>query len=108
MALREPPFSESDLRAIGKCLGVAATHSEFGSLIRDAGLSEDTNTSGLAKWQRVYNALAKAQNSTRTGNPAMKFIQTVASPQRFVSNPAGFEDLRGEVNHLLAFRMAIV
>ncbi len=38
MAHQEPPFSESDLAAISKCIDSAATHAELTSLFRDEGL----------------------------------------------------------------------
>jgi len=104
MAHREPPFSEADLMAIAKCVDSTATHSELGSLFRDAGLVETAGPSGFSKWKRIYNALAHAQNSTQTGNFAMKFIQTALAPKRFVHNAAEFDDLRARLNHLLAFR----
>lgn len=103
MALREPPFSEVDLTHIAKCLDSAATHSELGSLLRDAGLVEPRGSTGFSKWQRIYNALAYAQTSTQTGNLAMKFIQIVLAPKRFVHKAAEFDDVRSRVNHLLAF-----
>jgi uncharacterized protein (TIGR02391 family) len=103
MAHKEPPFSEADLTAIAKCIDTAATHSELGSLLRDVGLVEPAGPSG-SKWQRIYNALANAQNSTGTGNLAMKLIQTVLSPKRFVHRAAEFNDARARVNQFLAFR----
>src|SRR5205823_15048323 len=71
---------------------------------RDAGLVEVGDTSGFSKWHRIYNAFARAQNSTHTGNFVMKFIQTALAPKRFVHNAAEFEDLRSRVNNFLAFR----
>jgi uncharacterized protein (TIGR02391 family) len=103
MAQKEPPFSEADLTAIAKCIDTAATHSELGSLLRDVGLVEPTGPSG-SKWQRIYNALANAQNRTGTGNHAMKLIQTVLCPKRFVHRAAEFDDVRARVNQFLAFR----
>ena len=104
MAHREPPFSESDLSALAKCLAGAATHSEFSSLFRDAGLPEQTPTDGTPKWMRIYNAFAHAQNSTQTGNLIMKFVQTVLAPRRFVQGTESYDIYRNEVNQLLAFR----
>jgi len=104
MPHREPPFTEGDLRAIAKCVDSAATHSELPSLFRDAGLVEIGDASGFSKWQRIYNALAHAQNSTHTGNLVMKFIQTALAPRRFVHRAAEFDDLRTRVNNFLAFR----
>lgn len=104
MTHREPPFSESDLGAIAKCLAGAATHSEFSSLFRDAGLPEQSVESGSSKWIRIYNAFSRAQNITQTGNLIMKFVQTVLSPKRFVQGAESFDGYRNEVNQLLAFR----
>ncbi len=104
MPHREPPFTESDLVSLAKCLAGAATHVEFSSLFRDAGLREQAVEAGLSKWQRIYNAFAHAQNSTQTGNLIMKFVQTVLAPRRFVQGAESFDTHRSEVNHLLAFR----
>lgn len=104
MPHREPPFSEADLTAIAKCIDNAATHTELDSLLRDVGLVEPDGRSGQSKWQRIYNALANAQNSTRTGNLAMKLIQTVLAPRRFVHKAAEFDEARARVNQFLAFR----
>jgi hypothetical protein len=103
MAHKEPPFSEADIAAIAKCIDNAATHTELDSLLRDVGLLEP-GRSGFSKWQRIYNAVTNAQNSTATGNLAMKLIQTVLSPRRFVHRAAEFEEVRTRVNQFLAFR----
>ncbi|MEA3188727.1 MAG: hypothetical protein QOD99_2557 [Chthoniobacter sp.] len=104
MPQKESPFSEVDLGTLAKCLDGAATHKELGSLIRDVGLHECGDGSGYSKWQRIYNALAHAQNQTRTGNLAMKFIQTALSPKRFLNRAGEFDSLRTVVNEILAFR----
>lgn len=104
MAHKEPPFSEADLTSIAKCIDDAATHAELDSLLRDVGLVEPSGREGFSKWKRIYNALANAQNSTGTGNLAMKLIQTVLSPRRFVHRAAEFDDARARVNQFLAFR----
>ena len=104
MPQKEPPFSEVDLRSVAKVLDSAATHSELGSLIRDAGLVENGGSAGLSKWQRIYNALANAQNQTHTGNLPMKFIRTSPSPKRFLNRAGDFDSLRVGVNEILSFR----
>jgi hypothetical protein len=95
MSRKQPPFSEADLAVIAKCIDSAATHTELDSLLRDVGLVEPSERSGLSKWQRIYNALANAQNSTGTGNFAMRLIQTVLSPKRFVQRATEFDGARG-------------
>jgi uncharacterized protein (TIGR02391 family) len=104
MSRKEPPFSEADLATIAKYIDSAATHTELDSLLRDVGLVEPSEPSGLSKWQRIYNALANAQNSTGTGNFAMRLIQTVLSPKRFVQRATEFDGARASVNQFLAFR----
>jgi hypothetical protein len=104
MSRKEPPFSEADLAAIAKCIDSAATHTELDSLLRDVGLVEPSERSGLSKWQSIYNALANAQSSTATGNFAMRLIQTVLSPKRFVQRATEFDGARANVNQFLAFR----
>ena len=99
-----PAFSEAELSATAKALDGAATHTELGSLIRDAGMAEPVKTDGLSKWKRIYNALAHAQTQTQTGNFVMKFIQTALSPKRFLNRPGDFDSLRAGVNEILAFR----
>jgi uncharacterized protein (TIGR02391 family) len=104
MAAQEPPFSEVELTSIAKALDDAATHAELGSLIRDSGLSEPGSIEGLSKWKRIYNALARAQTQTQTGNFPMKFVQTALSPKRFLNRTSAFDSCRSKVNEILAFR----
>jgi len=71
------------------------------------GLVEPAGRSGFSKWQRIYNALANAQNSTATGNLAMKLIQTILSPRRFVHKAAEFDEARaGQTVTLTGFSTA--
>jgi uncharacterized protein (TIGR02391 family) len=100
----EPPFREPDLEGLGHCPESAASHRELDSLFRDAGLQEPTPADGMPKWMRIKYAIAHGQNQTQTGNLAMKFIQTILAPRRFVHDPNKFEEHRARVNHALAFR----
>ena len=58
----------------------------------------------MPKGLRIKNAIVHAQNQTQTGNLAMKFIQTVLAPKRFVQKASEFEEHRVRVNQFLAFR----
>ncbi len=104
MSAREPAFSEVELSSIAKALDDAASHTELGALIRDCGLSEPSSIEGLSKWKRIYNALARAQSQTQTGNFPMKFVLTALSPKRFLNRTSTFDNCRSRVNEILAFR----
>jgi uncharacterized protein (TIGR02391 family) len=101
--MKAEPFTQPDLEALARALEDAATHKELSGLFQTAGLTEPQPTEGLSKWKRIFNALAVAQNKTRTGNFAMRFTQVALSPRRFVNRPTDFQDLQEKVNRILAF-----
>lgn len=96
-------FAQPDLEAIAKMLAEAATHAELTGLFRAAHLTEPSESEGLAKWKRIYNPLAIAQNRTQTGNFVLRFIQLVISPKRFADRSTEYEMLGESANRLLAF-----
>jgi hypothetical protein len=98
------PFESPDLEALAKALDGAATHAELNGLFHAARLTEPEPHDGLSKWKRIFNSVSSAQNKTGTGNFALRFVQLILSPTRFVNHPATFDELRDKVNRLLAFR----
>jgi len=101
--MKAPPFSEADLKAVSQALESTASHGELGGLFRDAGLTESPNIAGLSKWKRIFNVLADAQNQTKTGNFAMKLIQTALAPRRYVNRQSDHETMLEGINRHLAF-----
>jgi uncharacterized protein (TIGR02391 family) len=100
---RANSFESPDLELLAKVLEGAVTHAELNGLLHTAGLIEPVSSDGLSKWKRIFNALASAQNKTATGNFALRFVQLVMAPRRFLSQPSKFDELRNKVKRFLAF-----
>jgi uncharacterized protein (TIGR02391 family) len=101
---RLPPFNAQHLEAACKVLADTdrgLTGSEIGYILQDCRL-EDTDP-GLTKWKRLFNALAKAQNTHQVGNHLIMFITRALNPVSYARDKAKFEWRRNELNVVLAF-----
>ena len=58
---------------------------------------------GLTKWRRMAQALGDCQRQHGVGNHVVQFIKAAMEPVRFIGEPHRFEDLRADVNRVLAF-----
>ena len=102
---KEPPFTQGQLERLAKALGHrdrGLTGSEIAHNLRKARIPDDypENT----KWKRLYNALVSKQNMTQTGVCVVNFIHHALEPALYVGRREVFEQLREEVNNVLAFR----
>lgn len=59
--------------------------------------------SNITKRVRLFNALAKCQETQKCPNGILKFISTVLAPSRFVNNQQEYERLKMLINQQLAF-----
>jgi len=101
---RLPPFNARHLEAACKVLADTdrgLTGSEMGYILQDCRI-EDTDPS-LTKWKRLFNALAKAQNTHQVGNHLIMFITRALNPVSYAREKAKFEWRKNELNVVLAF-----
>ncbi len=75
------------------------TGSEIGHILEQVRVLDvdPTNT----KWKRLFNALAKSQNRTQSGNRVLAFISHALEPARYQGNWTMFEERRADVNVVL-------
>jgi uncharacterized protein (TIGR02391 family) len=57
----------------------------------------------MTKRHRLFLALKARQQADGCANHVLNFVEAVMSPVRFVGNSTRFEDLRGQLNQVLAF-----
>lgn len=99
-----PPINGSVLEGISRTLG-NTNHGlkglEIGKFLEETKIPDVDPTN--SKWKRLYNAFVTFQNTHKTSNNILKFINKSMSPARFLGNPEQFEFLRSELNLRLAF-----
>jgi uncharacterized protein (TIGR02391 family) len=99
-----PEIVETHLQAVCDIIGDTAeglTGSEIGRLLSQCGINDPDPA--MTKRHRLFAALRTRQDKDHCANNVVNFIQTVINPVRFVRNAAGFQELRGQLNEVLAF-----
>ena len=66
-------------------------------------LSVPDNSPNSSKADRLYEALSLAQESTKSGNVIVAFIEYVMNPVRYVGEVEKFNDQKIRINQALAF-----
>jgi uncharacterized protein (TIGR02391 family) len=94
------PFSPSAVEQICKVLGDAVTGSQIPNLVICLKVTEEPGAEQLAKWKRLFNAVAERQNKQRNGHPLLRLVSEVMTPVRFGSE-AEFNNIRALVNERL-------
>lgn len=97
-------LDETHLQAVCDIIGDTSeglTGSEIGRLLSQCGINDPEPA--MTKRHRLFIALRTKQDNDRCSNNVVNFIQTVMSPVRFVRNTTGFQELRGQLNEVLAF-----
>ncbi len=99
-----PEFSQTELESI--CGVLAATNngltgSEIGTILTRLNIPDPMPS--MTKRHRLYEALAKHEVQTRSGNIVGAFIQEVMRPVRYTGNHALFDSRRIALNTILAF-----
>ncbi len=95
-----PTFKESHLRRIAEILADAATHRELTVLLAQCGIAEE---GGNPKWERILLGLSRRQQKDRCGNNVGMFVQEVLDPARFSGREDEYNELRDQLNEILAF-----
>lgn len=103
MTKKYPAFQARSIEAISRALGdteEGLTNSEIDSVAMACGFApEEAGT----KWKRVYNLLAKDQNSRQDRRGILEFIRNALKPSIYVRTPERFETLRRNLNRALLF-----
>ena len=97
MATRITPFSSQHLEAACRVLadtkrGLSGTQIE--RLLKEIEVAD--TSPGTAKWKRLFNALADAQNQHQIGNHLIMFINRAMHPVNYAHDPATFAWLRDD------------
>jgi len=101
-AIRE--FSPTELESICGVLGDTSrglTGTEIGNLLARLGIPDLMPT--MTKRHRLFEALAKHQAETRSGNIVGAFTQEAMNPVRYTGNHQLFDERRNALNAILAF-----
>jgi uncharacterized protein (TIGR02391 family) len=99
-----PKLDETHLQAVCDIIGDTSeglTGSEMGRLLSHCGINDPEPT--MTKRHRLFLALRTRQDKDGCANNVVNFVQTIMNPVRFVRNTAGFQDLRAQLNEVLAF-----
>ena len=96
------PFTPGQLERVCQVLAdtnEGLTGSEIGNILGQVRVSDvdPTNT----KWKRLFNALARVQNRTRSGDRVLAFISHALEPARYQGNSMTLEERRYRVNAVL-------
>lgn len=95
-----PSFSPSAVEEVCKALAEAVTGGQIPNLIAPLRVPEKPGDDQLAKWKRLFNAVAVRQNEQQDGRPLIRLVSGVMTPVRFGS-PAEFDTARARVNEKL-------
>jgi len=97
-------FTSGQLEQICKIIAdtfSGLTGSEIARFLRTIGV-EDIDPHNT-KWKRLYNALASAQNSRKTGNVLLSFIAKSLQPARYVDQVDLYRSILQRLNMILSF-----
>ena len=101
--MAEPPLSTSQLRGLCGVLGDTAhglTGSEIGRLLAECGI-DDPGT--MTKRDRLFEALSEWQQTDRSSNNVLAFVQAAMDPVRYAHRAEFYTELRETTNKVLSF-----
>jgi uncharacterized protein (TIGR02391 family) len=99
-----PEFSDTQLENICNVLADTSrglTGSEMGTMLARLGIPDPMPT--MTKRHRLFEALAKRQAQTCSGNAVGAFIQEAMNPVRYTDEHVLFDSRRNALNIILAF-----
>lgn len=96
-----PLFPEGQIEALARLLGDCGTGSDITRVLRDRGIKDDSGES--TKWRRLYWIFLSIQRSDRCANRILDFVQAFLLPVRFVGRSDAFENIRTQLNQIMAF-----
>lgn len=94
-------LSNRQIEALSQLLGDSATGSEITSFLSE--LNVDDNSGLSTKWRRLNYVFCKLQESDRSANGILRYIQISLSPVRFIGQNEQFEKYRADINAVLSF-----
>lgn len=94
-------FSEGSIEAVAKVLSACGSGSDISRVLSAKGIPDNSGES--TKWRRLYGIFLEIQQQDRCANRIVDFIQSFLIPSRFVGRHQEFEDLRQQLNTILAF-----
>jgi uncharacterized protein (TIGR02391 family) len=106
---RIAPFDAQHLEAACRVLADTTrglTGPQIGHILQDMGIVDVSPE--MAKWKRLFNALAEAQNKHQVGNHLIMFTNRAMNPVSYARDKESFEWRRDEVNVVLAFSGFVV
>jgi uncharacterized protein (TIGR02391 family) len=95
-----PAFSASAVEQVCKVLADAVTAAQIPNLLVPLRFTEVPADGQLAKWKRLFNAVAAKQNAQQDGLPMIRLVSEVMAPVRFASS-AEFDAVRARLNERL-------
>ena len=96
-----PSFPEGQVEALARLLGECGSGTDISRVLRDRGLNDDSGES--TKWRRLYGIFLKNQREYKCANHIIDFTQAFLIPARFVGRNDEFENIRQQLNVILAF-----
>jgi uncharacterized protein (TIGR02391 family) len=97
-----PSFPDNQIEQVARILADSATHAELTDLFQRHGFTAPAHGEG-AKWLRLREAFRLRQRQDSCGNNIAALIQTLMDPVRFTNDHERFEELRNNLNTVLAF-----
>ncbi len=95
------PLSEDQIESLARVLGQCGTGSEISRAFHTCGLTDDSELS--TKWARIAWVFNESQRQHGCTDHALRFIQVMLAPVKFVERIEVFERHRLSVNMVLAF-----
>lgn len=95
-----PCFNETRLEQIARMLGEEVTGSELTRIFERCGIQDTSGES--TKWKRIYHSLAARQRRDGCGNHVARFIREVLDPSRYMGRSGEHDELRRNLNAILA------
>lgn len=91
----------NQLERISQLLGEELTGSQITEIFHRINACDNSGLS--TKWRRIYYVFSEQKRNFNSNTLAIRFIGEVLQPARYASNNVGFENLRTNINLLIAF-----
>ena len=96
-----PNFDLGTIESLARVLGEAGTRSDIDRIL--AQLRIDDQSGQSTKWRRLNWVFNDVQEKYHCANKVIEFIGAFLAPTRFVGNNEEFENIRRDLNQILAF-----
>lgn len=95
-----PQFDDDVLEKIARILENEVTQAGLNEVFLNCGIED---TSGGAKWRRIFHSLRKRQVNDFCGNCVAHLIQTILKPVKYLNKEDHFLTVIQELNSVLSF-----